>query len=243
MGAEIFASTGSARSPGGSAPRANFGRLTGLLVGTAQSSLQHAVGDLPLLQRVELERDRILEVAGLLPQRDLELLSQESPHGMPQEAFEPVEADLVICGKREWLSEERGGIVTWVERCPGAGEVQRVEAPRGVADQGAALVVPGVERLQRVRQNHDVTRLAARHRHRVVDHVQQLADRHGGWTRQIGPLVASRVGHHEVVPRRQDRVEQQLPILAAHVAVSHPRITRGEVIPVALDMAGKAAVV
>ncbi len=121
--------------------------------------------------------------------------------------------------------------------------MQAVEAPRAVARQRAGLEVARVERLEGMLHDDRLPGSARRPAHRVVDDVEQLADGDGRRTRQVRALVTSRVGDHQVVLRRQQGVEEELAVLAAHVAVADPGRTRGQVVPVPLDVPREAAVV
>ena len=56
-----------------------------------------------------------------------------------------------------------------------------------------------------------------------VERVEQLAERYGGRPRLARGLVGAGVGDHEVLGRREDRVEHQLAVLAAEVALAGER--------------------
>ena len=91
---------------------------------------------------------------------------------------------------------------------------------------------------------HDgVAGAARRGPHGVLHHVEQLPDGNGRRSAEIGSLVTTRVRDDEMVLSRQQRVEQELPILAAGVAVADPLVAGGQVVAVALDVAREAAVV
>ena len=72
--------------------------------------------------------------------------------------------------------------------------------------------------------------------HGVVEGVEQLAERYGGWAQLTGRLVGPAVGDHQLLARGQDRVEHQLPVLAAQVALAGERGAREHV--VAVDRGG-----
>ena len=86
------------------------------------------------------------------------------------------------------------------------------------------MEVAQVERLQRMLDDHLLTRRRPRDARSPIDHVEQFTERHGRGMAQIRPLVPSRIRDHEVVSSGQDRVEQQLAVLAAPVAISDLRI-------------------
>ena len=106
-----------------------------------------------------------------------------------------------------------------------------------------ALEVALVERLERMLEDDGVAGAARRRSDRVLHHVEQLPDGNGGRSTEIGALVAARVRHDQVILGRQQRVEQELTILAARITVADPLVARREVVAVALDVAGEAPVV
>ena len=140
---------------------------------------------------------------------------------MAQEPLELVQADRTQLERAERTFEKEGRVVLRLEGRPGPRQMQRVEAPRGVRQDAAAFVIPRVERLEGMCDDHGLAGAAPGHRHGVVHHVEQLTDRDGRRAGQVGPLVAAGVGHDEVLPGGQQGVEEQLPVLAADVAVPH----------------------
>ena len=130
-----------------------------------------------------------------------------------------------------------------IEGGPGAGEVERVEAPGGALNQHARLEVPGVERLQGVRDHDGVPRASVCDAHGVIHHIEQLAHRHGRWAREVGALIAPGVRHHQMVAGRQQRIEEELPVLAPHLGIADPLVARSQVVPVALDVTRETPVV
>ena len=170
--------------PSGTTPR----------LGPAELRLQDPVGDLPALERVELDRDGVLEVAGLVAQRDAEPLAQEGPDRVAQEALELVEADgssSVTGGSGS--ARNGGGVVARASvrpgRRPGAG---------GRSSTGRRAPSSPCSKLRGSKGwSGCATTMASRARpargaHGVVDHVEQLADRHrrravAGWSARRGP--------------------------------------------------------
>ena len=69
-----------------------------------------------------------------------------------------------------------------------------------------------------------------------VEGVEQLTEGYGGWPLLAGRLVGAAVGDHQLLARRDDRVEHQLAVLAAQVALAGQRVAREHV--VAVDRAG-----
>ena len=57
------------------------------------------------------------------------------------------------------------------------------------------------------------------------------------------PLVASAVSDHEMVPCRQDRVEQELAILATGIAITHARRPGEQIVAVGRRETRELAVV
>ena len=104
--------------------------------------------------------------------------------------------------------------------------------------------VARVERLQRV-ADHAPDRGAGRRvaADRAVDDVEQLADRHRGRARRVRALVVAGVGDDQPLGRGQQRVEQQLAVLAARVAVADVRVVEHQVVAVARRLARERAVV
>src|SRR5690606_20260653 len=92
------------------------------------------------------------------------------------------------------------------------GQLGPVEAERAGTGE-----VARVERLQRVAYHHLVERLRPG---RGGDGVEQLPERHRGRAAGAGALVGARVHHDQVLGGGADRVEEQLAVLAARVALA-----------------------
>ncbi len=91
---------------------------------------------------------------------------------------------------------------------------------------------------------HDgVAGAAGRRAHGVIHHVEQLADGDGGRPAEIRSLVAAGVRDDQVVLRGQQCVQEELTILASHVAVTDPLTACREIVAVPLDVTGEAPVV
>ena len=73
--------------------------------------------------------------------------------------------------------------------------------------------------------------------------VEQLGNRHGGRPTRVRPLVIARVGDHERLGGRHERIEQQLAVLAARVALADAGIAQKQVVAVAGRHARERAVV
>ena len=229
--------------PGGSAPRTRSASRHAVRPAPRQTLLQDSLGDLPPLQPAEVDRDGVLEVPGPAAEPHVEPLTQERPHGMTEEPLELIQPDGAEDRRVERAVEERRRVVAGGEGGAGPGQVEHVETPWPVRHELVAFEVPLVEGLEWVLQHDGVAHTAGRAPHRVFDHVEQFPDRNGGWPTEIGALVATRVRHHEVIPCRQQRVQQELTVLAAHVTVTHALVARRQVVTVPLNVPGEAAVV
>ena len=105
----------------------------------------------------------------------------------------------------------------------------RVEAERHARHQLARYDVANVERLQRMPDNDAAADLVGRCH---VEGVQQFGQRHRGRTWLTGVLVGTGVGDHQFLGGRTDRVEQQLPVLGADVALAGHRVAGQRVVAV-----------
>ena len=136
---------------------------------------------------------------------------------------------------------DRGPFGAFARGRSSAAQGRRVEAERGLA---ADREVPGVERLERVAAEDGGPRQAAvGGPHRLIDRVEQLADRHRGRALRPGPRIGTAVEDQEVLGGAHDRVEQQLTVLTAAVPVADPRIAGQHVVAVGPGAAGKGQIV
>ena len=242
-GPVISSSTGSANWPGGSSPR-------------AISTARHASGLAPP-SRAARTRSAICHCSSA--SRSIGMASSKSRVRS--------RSDTLSRSRRKARTGWRRNRSSWSSRCRSSsysprgcvekaeGVLSRVRAPPGPrpgAARRSSTVRPACGRPvrssvgrraaggARTRWRHGP---ALRRPHGVVDHVEQLTDRHGRRTRQVGALVATRVRHDQVILRRQERVEEQLAVFAADVAVTDSRVPSGQVVAVPLDVAREAAVV
>src|SRR5687768_4308916 len=103
--------------------------------------------------------------------------------------------------------------------------------------------VAGVERLQRMPDDDALPRRGVVWLpDRGGDRVQKLIQRDGRWTPRVGALVRSCVDDYEVARRGQHRIEQQLPVLAAHVPLADARVPGEHVVAVVAGRAWEDAV-
>ena len=126
---------------------------------------------------------------------------------MAQETFELIEAEGARYERVQRAMEERRRVLPRGQGGAGAGQMDRIEAPRAVRHDGVAFEVPFVEGLQRMFEHDGVAGAAGRRPHGVLHHVEQLTDGDGGRPAEIGALVAARVRDDEVVLRRQQCIQ------------------------------------
>ncbi len=219
-------------------------------VGAGEQRREEVVAHGPPLQRVERQRDAVVQVVRLARQHDAEPAPHEAPHRVLEHVDDRVEVEAVPVGVRAVVDRgERGG---QERRRPGAGVLrahggavpQRVEAERAVAPEGAGGEVAGVRGLQRVTDDEPVARgCAAGCGHRRVHGVEQLRDGHRGRPGRAGALVEARVQDDEVLGRGRDRVEEELPVLGTRVALTDERVGPEDVVAVVAAAPGEGAVV
>ena len=158
---------------------------------------------------------------------DLEPLAQELLDRVLEEGDQRGELDVAARaraarGRPATAGADRGRAAA---RAPASAAASKENGRRG-------LEVLRVEGLQRVVAQRAL--LAAGHG--GVEGVEQLAERYGGRPRLARRLVGAGVGDDEVLGRRDDRVEHQLAVLAARVALAGERAAGEHV--VAVDRAG-----
>ena len=177
------------------------------------------VADGPLLQRVEGDRDGVLDLVGVVGLGDPQPPRRNPRTGCGEEVLQVGERHL---GRRRLGGRQRrrhqlahGRPVA--ARCPRAGERGPVEGEGVVPAQPPGDEVGLVEGLQRVVGEHV---LAHRRGGGAVERVEQLAEGHGGWSLGAGVLAASGVGDDQRLGRGDDRVEQQLAVLGPQVALA-----------------------
>ena len=211
---------------------APLGLPTAVKVAAREPVGQHPVPDRPRGEAIRRDRQR---VGWRLVPRE-----QRQPHPLGEEPLDRVlqERDQVVerheAGR---CAGERGGEERW--RCgprpgggAGPGQLGPVEAERCRRGE-----VAPVERLQRM-PDHDIGL-----RRGGGDGVEQLAERHRGRAAQPGALVGARVDDDERVGGRHDRVEEELAVFAARVALADQRTPGQHVVAVDLARAGEDAVV
>ena len=121
--------------------------------------------------------------------------------------------------------------------------VDAVEAPDAVGHELAGREVALVERLQRVADDDAVAGPVLLGGDRAVDDLEQLSDRDRRRPRQVGALVVAGVGDDQPLAGRHQRVEQELAVLGAGVALADVRVLEHQVVAVARRLARERAVV
>ena len=99
--------TGRPSWPGGSVPRPISARIAAAPLGAGQPRVEQPLADAPLLEPVELDRQRVLDLVGVVGDADAQPLAQERPHRALDEAHEVVELDQRALERRQRLGEER----------------------------------------------------------------------------------------------------------------------------------------
>ena len=115
---------------------------------------------------------------------------------------------------------------------PRAGQRRRVEAERAVDAESAGVKLRGSNGCSGWR-TMTCSRTGWPSPVRTVASTRRAARRAArGRPRRVGTLVGSGVGHDQVLLGRADGVEQQLPVLAARVALADPRVAGQHVVAV-----------
>ena len=89
----------------------DLGQGRGARVDAGQARAQETVADAPLLEVVELDREAVLDLVGVVGDADAEALAQERADGVLDEADEVVELDHRACRRGERRVQERAGRV------------------------------------------------------------------------------------------------------------------------------------
>src|SRR5205085_1989600 len=120
-----------------------------------EHALEQALPDAPLLERVELDRHRVLDLVEILTDADPESVAQERPGGVLDEPDEAVQLDDRFASRRERRRQERSRRRAMTAERPRAGQRLGIEPPRPPPNKHAGREVPRVERLERV-LDHDL---------------------------------------------------------------------------------------
>ncbi len=199
---------------------------------------QHAVAHAPACEPREGEGQPVLDVLLLQHETHVERVLREPAGCVLEQADQVVELDVGTTPaagatlrfrradggtgrQRERCADERPDRLALLARLAGPGERGVVVAERPRDSERARREVPLVDRLERVLHDDVLARGApvGRGGH-PVQRVEQL--RHGdrGRARRPGALVRTGVHDDEVVARCGDGVEEDLPVLAARVALA-----------------------
>jgi len=117
------------------------------------------------------------------------------------------------------------------------------------ADGNAADVDAAVKAAAKAQKGW--AKLVARERGRMIaecgrilsDHVEELANRHGGRAFEVRALVSTRVRDHQVIGCGEEGVEEELPVLGAGVSVADMGIGEDQVIAPSFTHPGERPVV
>lgn len=214
-----------------------FGLLSLRRGHTAQHVVEHAVADLPLLQRVDLDGHGVLDRVDVPGQRDVQC-AEEPFHRVLEEPDQFVEGDVVGGRRGQRRAEQMRAGCAVPGRDPSRGQHGRIEGERLLRcrAQSARRDVVDVEGLQRV---FDVNGVAHRGRGGDVERVEQFHHRNSGWSALAADLVGTGIGDHQLLGGRSDRVQQQLPVLGTRIAFPGHRLTGQDVVSVHHTDAGK----
>ena len=220
--------TGSASRPGGSAPRAISARTQSSIAAPASSPRRSRWPTPHSSQRRRARRVSASATSSLKsPTLMSEPLAQERARRALDEPHEVVELqERLPAGRAAGRAGTASGSRVGLQRAR-ALERHRVEAPRcgrrrarrGRSCAGRTAAAGGGRRRGRAPGRPSVRTVA-------VDDVEQLVHRHGRRALGVRALVVARVGDDEPVGRREQRVEQELAVLAARVAVADVRVAR-----------------
>jgi hypothetical protein len=220
-----------AERAGGQLAAAPLGLPAALQGLPGQPVAQQPVADRPAAQPVQLDRQRVGRPVLAGEQRQPDPLAQEPLHRVLQEGDQVVQGDqpAVVTGRGQRGGQERRRRRRRTGRGQRPGQLGPVEAERPRQAQRRGGEVARVEGLQRV---PDEDLLAARRPGAGGDRVEQLAQRHRGRATGPGALVGAGVHDDQVLGGRADRVEQQLAVLAARVALADQGIAGQQVVAV-----------
>ena len=142
-------------------PARDLGRHARVHVRSREPALQQPRADAPLLEVVELDRQRVADLLGEVAEHDPEPLAQKCPNRVFGESDEVVELDQRGADLGQRAGEERRRRDARRAERAGALERDAVEAPGALGHELAGREVARVERLQRVLDEHPVARAPA----------------------------------------------------------------------------------
>ena len=111
-------------------------------VGAREAGREQALPDLPLLERVEFDRQCVLHVVAARDTGDAEALAKERPRRMLNEPDEVVEFEQGFRFVRQRRGQERRRVDLAVRECPRTLQRDPVEAPCSPCHQRAWIEVP-----------------------------------------------------------------------------------------------------
>ena len=207
--------TGYPSCPGGSLPRGDLGQDRRPALRARPSPRRAAAGRRPTSRGVELDRQRVGDLVGVVADADPEPLAQERAHRVLDEPHEVLRARPA---RARAPAAARAG--TRARRA--RGRTARARPPASRDRSSTAWPAPARPRVK-LRGSNGCSGCRT-HAPSRPDHVQQLADRDRGRARDVRALVVAGVGDDQPVARGQQRVEQQLAVLGARVAVADVRV-------------------
>ena len=220
-------------TPGGSVPRA-ISATCRRRARRRPAGLEQPLADAPPAERVELDRERVLDLVGERADADPEPLAQERPHRVLDEPTRS-SSSTTVSGRAAAGRQERP-----------AGRRGRARACAPASASGQSSRARPAARPVKLRGSNGCSgwrittcsRAGPPRSGRCVDDVQQLADGNGRRAAHVGALVVAGVGDDQPVGRGQQRVEQELAVLAARVALADQRVVEHQVVAVAAGCAG-----
>ncbi len=157
------------------------------------------------------------EIVGIEP----EALAKECLYRVLEEPHERRELHGRPFDRREDLRQESGARVASCRHRSCPGQLSLVEPPRAPDAELARSEIDRVERLEGVLDDNRFTRRACSvfEADSPVHYVQQFGYGHRRRTALVQVLVAPLEGDNQVLSSRQERIEEELPVLSWDVAV------------------------
>ena len=174
-------------------PRAISAFLHGVELGAGEHAVEQPLPDAPFLERVELDRQLVLDLVEELADADPEPVAQERFDRVLDEPHEVVELDHGVRAGWQRRRQERLVELAGPRQRPCARE--RLDGRSSTVRSGTSLPgdeVPRIERLERMVDHDLIARRAVLAAHRPIDDVEQLADRNGRRATQVRALVVRR---------------------------------------------------
>ncbi len=213
--------------------------------GAGEQRVEQPLADAPALERVELDRQRVeISSRGSLS-RTPSRAERNARAGCDDERDQVLERDHVA--RRPAAAARRGTPAgRGAARCGARAPAYAVRSKlNGRAGRAARVEVPAVERLQRMADEHLRPAPGAPPAVRAVASMASSSSPTGtaGGRGQVRALVGAGEGDDQPLPGGQQRVEQQLAVLAARIALADQRPGEQQVVAVARRLARERPVV